>query len=100
MIDLTCLQGETPGGEELICGTEVVALSMKPVHDLKSCVYRLGIDVVEQNDAAVLSLGHHLFHHPGGIFVVPVLRIDGPENNGAVCPGAHPLVPFAEGGTE
>ena len=73
---------------------------MELVYNLEGGVHRLGEDVVHQDDSAVPGPGHHLPHHPVGVLIPPVLRVDGPQDDGAARPGLYTLVQHAVGGTE
>ena len=52
-VALPGLQGDLPGGEELLDGAEVVPLGVEGVHDLQGGLHRLGEDVVHEDNAPV-----------------------------------------------
>ena len=41
----------------------------------------------EEDDVPVSGPGDYMLHHPVGVLIVPVLRVDGPENDGTARPG-------------
>ena len=55
---------------------------------------------MEEDDISVPGPGDHMLHHPGGIFVIPVLRVDGPEDDGTAGPALHGRVGHAVGWPE
>ena len=65
---------------------------MEGVNDLKGGVHRFGKDIVHENDGPVPGLGEDQSGLPLGIAVLPILRVDGPEDDGAPGPAFNALV--------
>ena len=103
--------GKAPGGKELVHRAEQVALLVELVYNLEGGVHRLGKMSCIRMIPPSLAPGHHLPHHPVGVLIPPVLRVDGPQDDGAARPwplhsrpacrrGAEQEVVVAQGGLE
>ena len=94
------LQGDVPGGEELLYGDKEIALRVELIYNLKGGLYAGGEDVVHQNDRPVPGMGDHMFYFPGSVLIPPVLWVDGPEDNGTAGIFSNGIVSEAVRGAE
>lgn len=99
-VDLPSLQGDVPGGEELLHRNKEISLGVEPVHNGQGGLHTGGKNVVEKDDGAILGVGHHVLDLPGSVLVSPVLRVDGPEDDGTAGIFADGIVHRAVGRAE
>ena len=73
-----CLRRDAPAQKQIAHGDKFVALLQKLVNRGKRAVYARLVDIVYQNDRAVVAAGKDVAAHRVGVVILPVLRVDRP----------------------
>ena len=91
-VGVALLQRDAAAAEQLVHRNEFIALGLQLVNGHQDAVHRGGMDVVRQHDRAVMCSVDGV-----GIAVLPVQRIDGPENGRIVQQRQHAGIIIAVG---
>ena len=96
-VGVALLQRDAAATEQLVHRNEFIALGLQLVNGHQDAVHRGGMDVVRQHDRAVMCSVDDVRADGVGIAVLPVQRIDGPENGRIVQQRQHAGIIIAVG---
>ena len=81
-VEMPGLGRDAAAGKKLLERDELVALRAQCVDGLQGRVYAGGVEVVQQDDVAVLRIVHDLVGDKVPIAHAPIHRVDGPVDHG------------------
>ena len=94
---MALFERDAAAAEQLVHRDEFIALRLQLVNGHQDAVHRGGMDVMRQHDRAVMCSVDDVRADGVGIAVLPVQRIDGPENGRIVQQRQHAGIIIAVG---
>ena len=81
-INHTVLRGDAAAAQQLRDGYELIALRFERVDRAQRALHAGLVDIVDKDDRAVVRIFHDVVIHGVSIAVLPVERVDAPQDNG------------------